>query len=268
MFYIEWVDKMLEMIKNVHDSFWTSSVYFIIYIVCMLILILRKKQFHKGNTILVGYSLLILFAIIYNPIFAKISLKFFFNGNEEYVRIFQILPVWYTIAYVFSTELSRIKGLFKYVLLGILVLFLTIFGKTVYQQEWYLKADNIYKINEDALEVSNIILDDMQGKQSIAMVQGKENQYIRGGSFFYGIRQYTADLILIDDFPTKELYDTWSIQEKEEYLNNNREYLKREKRTCEYQYIIIEENQLMIRDMENCGYSVLGKSGKYIVMKV
>lgn len=259
---------MLEVIRNTHELFWSSTFYLLLYIICMLVLIIWKKQMKSGNAILVGYSLLLIVGVIYNPIFAKLSLKLFFYGTGEYARLFQILPLWYTIAYVLTAVISQMKTKMQYLALILVISVLAITGKTVFQQQWYLPADNIYKINQNALEISDIILEDMNGKQSVAMIQGKEDQYIQGGSFFYGIRQYTSDLILIDEFPEADLYNSWDKDEQLEFLNNNRIYLKTQQRSHESQYVIVKDTEPMIQDMQECGYSILGRSGEYIVMKV
>lgn len=259
---------MIEFMKNVHEMFWTSPFYLILYVVCFFILILYRKKMQSGYRMLIWYSIIVIVGIIYNPIFVKLSLILFFHGADEYVRIFQLLPMWYTIAYVMTIMITKFKKKMQYMLLVVLIVCLSVFGKTVFQNGWYIQPQNIYKINNNALEIANLILADSDDQSTIVYIQGIETQFIVGGSLVYGIRQYASSIAITQGFATLDDYNSWTSDAQENYIINEKNTLVNEQYPCHSRYVILQDDESMIQAMEKNGFTKLGISDNYVVMKL
>ena len=62
-----------------------------------------------------------------------------------------------------------------------------------YGSNMYIKADNIYKIDDQALTISQSILEHSENRKVRAILPNNEN-------IVYGIRQYTGDIVVAGVF--------------------------------------------------------------------
>ena len=100
------------------------------------------------------YSILVLLLVIYNPLVAPLGLRFFAEDRWAYMRIFYLLPLMPVIAYAVTdyyadtidiTEKKERKIKFLCVICVIIMLCGAAYGSNM-----YIKADNIYKIDDQA----------------------------------------------------------------------------------------------------------------------
>lgn len=251
---------MNDSIGTLHNTFWNHSAYLIIYLICMIILFVCRRKMKRGFNVLGWYSVFMIVVVIYNPIFMKLAYKLFFRGIAEYVRIFIILPVWLTIAYVMTELVGNIqKKSLKMLGVGICIAILMIGGVPFSKNNMYINAENKYKVSQDALEIGEMILKDSSG-QAVVLIQAPLNYDQDRSSWYFGIRQYTTDIIFPGRFATDDEYQADNFPKMSVYLSK----LKKEN---DFQYIICQNNSKMIEDVLACGYLVLGESGNHIVLK-
>ncbi|MDD6157402.1 MAG: hypothetical protein PUB52_10350 [Lachnospiraceae bacterium] len=139
------------------------------------------------------YATLIFFLVICNPAVAKIGLRFFGEDRWAYMRIFYLLPLMTIIAYAITewyTEHVQFNSSVKKKTAYILVIIVTVvLCGEVYPSSMYKKAENIYKIDQDALEMSDFILEDSSGEEIYVLLPEVED-------IVYGVRQYTGKIIV------------------------------------------------------------------------
>ena len=190
------------------------------------------------------YSSILLGLIIYNPIFEIVASKIFFGGALEYVRVFFLLPMYATIAYTITELVGKVNGKRKKVIivfLSIAVLMIT--GQTYAQSGNYKKPQNLYKIEDESVKVSDIILNDT--KDTVGVLVDTDGQTVydnwasRDNGLIEGMRQYTAKIQLLDRFLSEEEYQSGSV--------NLEEYLL-EVEDLDYKYIICKKGRTVIEE--------------------
>lgn len=252
---------MIENIRILHETFWGTSIYWIIYLVCLVLLFGFRKKMKRGYQILGWYSIMVCCGIIYNPIFMKVAYKLFFRGIAEYIRIFMILPVWIVIAYVMTEciQYSK-KKLVRFASLIVCILVLILSGVPFSKTGMYVEAENPYKIDQEALEIANILLEDSGGEARI-LIQTTADSYRDRATWYHGMRQYSSDIIFVGRFLTDEEYAASDMQSMRDYINEL-------KKDYEFQYVICENGTLGLDGLLEYGGEILVEIEGHVVLKL
>lgn len=253
----------MQILRDSHILFWSNNGYFIIYILCLGFIIWEKKDNRRAYDSLFLYSSILLGLIIYNPIFEIVAFKIFFRSALEYVRVFFLLPMYATMAYTITELVGKVNGKRKKVIivfLSIAVLMIT--GQTYAQSGNYKKPQNLYKIEDESVKVSDIILNDT--KDTVGVLVDTDGQTVydnwasRDNGLIEGMRQYTAKIQLLDRFLSEEEYQSGSV--------NLEEYLL-EVEDLDYKYIICKKGRTVIEELKNYDFEEIGNASKYAVLK-
>ena len=129
----------------------------------------------RGRRLLLLYSVMCLILFVYNPVFVNLAEHYLLHGDRVVVRVFQLLPIMLTEAYVFATITATIAEKSKILALGFTVAIaslLLFFGVTPWNREkvgygagMYVLPENAYKIQQEHIDICDAILNDMDGNK-------------------------------------------------------------------------------------------------------
>ncbi len=196
----------LTLIKTIHDLFWQDPFYVELYAVCLLSLVLFWKKMTKGRKFFLLYSVFCLVLFIYNPVFVYLVDKYLLHIDRVTARIFQLLPLLFTEAYVFASLVMTTAKRSKILSVGLtaaITALLLLFGITPWNRErlgfgvgMYLPAENLYKIPQEHIDICDEILEDMDGKRAVLAMYEMHGINDLGGTLNYSIRMYTSRIQL------------------------------------------------------------------------
>jgi hypothetical protein len=127
--------------------------------------------------------------------------------------------------------------------IAVLVITVIISGKT-YDKSMYIKPDNIYKINQEALEISEIIDKDSE-RMRVGVLLPNSQEIV------YGIRQYTGTVVVAGFSDT--IHNKSTLQEMETQ--------------CDFQYVVLNTDDKTDILLQSFQYEDIGKTESYTVYK-
>ena len=203
----------MDVIEFLNVTFFKDSSYFVLLVlsICFIFLNKNKTENMRGKRMAL-YAVLVMLLIIWNPIVAPIGLLFFGEDIYAYMRIFYLIPLmsilayagteWYT-SHVVENERKGRKTIFA----GIIAITVILSGRT-FNETMYRDVTNIYKIDQDAYEISNLIMSDCGNtKVRVCIPQNEE--------ILYGIRQYEGNIIIAGDSQQISSWDQLYLMSKE-----------------------------------------------------
>ncbi len=216
----------LTMIKTINELFWNDPFYVELYALCLFSLLLFWRQMKSGRRLFLLYSVLCLILFVYNPIFINLAEKYLLHGERVVVRVFQLLPIMIIEAYVFATLTAISYKKSKELAFGVTVAIaslLLLFGVTPWNREkvgygagMYFWAENAYKIPQEHIDISQAILDDMDGERAVLAMYEIRWKNDTGGTLNYSIRMYTSR-IQLDEVMDLESYAALTDEERVSY---------------------------------------------------
>lgn len=196
----------LNLVKSINELFWHEPFYAALYAFCLLSLLLFWKQMKRGRRFFLIYSVMCLVIFIYNPVFVNLITRYFLNYDRVTVRLFELLPVLITEAYVLTSlttvAYKKNKTLAVALTVAITCLFL-FFGVTPWNREkvgygagMYVLPENVYKIPQEHLDICDCIMDDMDGNRAVLSMYEIRGINDFKGTLNYSIRMYTSRIQL------------------------------------------------------------------------
>lgn len=260
----------LGLIRQLHPFFWKNNVYFGIYLACLLILFLARKKegFRSIYRAVFWYSIVTMIVVCYNPIFTRLTFeRLFWYDMSTYVRVFLILPIFFTVAYVAAGLIGRLPRIAGDLVLCALVVVIVLFGETPAKHEMYRTAENPFKINSEAVQISDMIDAELEdGERCYGILPRRYNEIYGTDLVFQGIRQYDSNIIIDMTFPvmiTEEEIASGELREKIEALEEEYRTLQDEERDV---YFICLNEEPVLSAMETYGYRRVGSTNTFTVM--
>ena len=253
---------------------WIYAGWAVMYVISLFLLFKNRNNWDikiKKVITLIGLSILLFFC----PLTVKIILGNILPGPWEYERLTWIFFVAPVISYTFMKVIDglrrrqRIKGIVAFVVLCFIL------GASPLFTRAYKETENINKVPDYALEISDAIAEDcgcydgeLYGVRQVAkddkgyrikpkvLIQFDENYNSDiGDEMKYGIRQYASALILSEIVIPKLDYDSSSFKiSKFVNLNN-------------YEYFVCTNNPYLRKQVENYGFKPLKEIGDYVIYK-
>lgn len=225
--------------------------WYFYFLVAAVIYIFARRHARKQAGFL-AWSAVALLLLIFNPI-VVIVLEKMLEGNV-YWRVFWMLPVLPLTAYVITDAVWERKERFMRIFACLMFAgIVAAGGRWIYTSENYARAENAYKIPDQAAGVCNLILQD--GARGRAIVHPDLITYIRQYSadvtMLYGRRGYSSNLTNVMEALRQETIDT-------EYLDAVAEYY-------DCPYIVAKADAKFERVPEELGWGLLGDTGAYCV---
>lgn len=264
-FSYEW-----NLIRQLHPFYWKNNLYFGIYLACLLILFLLRKRegWKRGYRAVFWYSIVAMIAVCYNPVFTRLTFKrLFWYDMSTYVRVYLILPVFFTVAYVVTgllTRLPRVAGDLVFCALTVLII---ASGETPAKHEMYRAAENPFKINTEAVVLSNLIDGELlEGERCYASIPAQYDETYGTGLVWQGIRQYDSNIIIDTNFPimvTEEEIASGEFEENVVAVVQELKALSEEDRRV---FLICLKEEPVLKALRTYGYRSIGESDTFTVM--
>lgn len=144
-----------DFFKNVFINYWGGMAFFAVYIVAV-IYILKTEQ--EGKKYILGYMPIVALLTVFNPLIAgKIVEKL--GLASRYYRFYWILPIALTLSIVLIEMICKSKKVTDKLMIAFLAILLINLAGVKFQHEHDDRRDNVYKVSDEVIEVSNIIHD-------------------------------------------------------------------------------------------------------------
>uniref|UniRef100_UPI003FEE0EA3 hypothetical protein n=1 Tax=Roseburia sp. TaxID=2049040 RepID=UPI003FEE0EA3 len=238
----------MELISFINETFWGTSGYVVLFAISIFFILFSRDMESRGRFMAI-YSVLVFVCVICNPLLGLIATeKFMSDDAYAYLRIFYVLPLMSVIAYAitefYTRSVKQEDGTKKKAFMAVILAVTVMIAGQLYGSSMYVKAENLYKISQDAIEISDIIENDCGGETARALVPRDEN-------ISYGIRQYTGNIIIpgySDEITNRKTLETFEEQK-------------------DFTYIVAEKNETTEKLLERYGYVRTGETSGYAVYK-
>lgn len=217
------------------QGYYNNGIILYIYVVSFAtIMLLGGRHLRKC----IGWPTLVIMIVVFNPVFYRyVWLKCF---NYGYWRVFWLFPVGFVISAAAIVWLEKIKQRKKQAvfLLAALVI-LGCNGKNMFSKQlFYSDTKNIYKLPQEAIDVSDALLE-----------LDTEPRVVMCSQLYSYIRQYSTDIKMMYGRNIDGYIDGWTGITAEMALNLQqlekadwgrvRELMKQE----QYNYIVVPQNE-------------------------
>lgn len=237
----------MEIVDFLNENFWKDSDYFLLAVLSVILILVNKKGDKRGKRMAV-YSVLVFLVVICNPIVARMGLIFFGEDKYAYMRIFYLIPLMSLIAYAgtefYINNVKRDDGRKKKLLFAVIICITIVAGGSFYDSSMYRGVTNIYKIDQNALEICDMINADCDNEAVDICAPSVDDIH-------YGIRQYAGNIAIVGD--SDELNSVVAL------ASILYEY--------EIDYLVMGRESGLLDNILQGGFEQLGESGEYIVFK-
>lgn len=246
------------------------GAYFVLFILGLIYILLRGSDREKNIFLPPCIFLLV---TVYNPI-APVVLDHFFDVNSEYYRFFWIAPVLVLVPYLFTKLLiSGGDKKDRLIICALTVLILLASGRTIYKDgiKW---ADNIYKMPDELIEISELIHADSDKEYTKAFLEYEYNMQMR---------QYDPKMLLTIDreeyldatsksYTDEQLADETHPQYKllaamVRYQEVSAEDFVNALEATHTEYLVISKNHLLMPFVKSLGLKEIADTKSHIIFK-
>lgn len=152
---------MAEIVNNCvvkFEQYYGESAYLTLYLVSFVLLLVVDKN-KTNKKVFIGQALIV--SIIYwCPITAYIIANYCIE-LDTYWRMFWLLPSTIMMAYAFVKIIQRKEALSQRILMVItLCIVIMMSGTCIYNETNFQKANNLYKISQEAVAICDLIKED------------------------------------------------------------------------------------------------------------
>lgn len=252
----------IDMMKYIYELFSQGSI-----VVPIGIILLVALAVFSHNVLIKKYVVfpsIIILVFINNPLSIKWIVESGIMILERFVRVYWLIPFAFIFAYVFSLITTRKKNqIIRVATAVILVLIISFMGKYMFTEDAFMPMANLYKIPQEAIEVCEIIEEDVSKK-------GNDISQIRTvvpPSLESYIRQYDANIKLL--YGRKENVEGANYI-KELMVENELKVAELTRGCLEYKcsYVVVEKAIPKVGDFESGGYRILTETEHYSIYKV
>ena len=174
-----------------------QGIYMLLFLAALLYLWITEKEKSK-RTVLV-YLTTALGVLFVCPVFGWFAMHFFMTDIVIYYRVFWYLPVAVTVCYASVKLIMSMKTTMRKLIVGLaIVLAVCINGKFVYKQTFHIKAQNLFHIPQNAIDVAQIVQMDHYWPRAVFPAE-----------LLSFIRQYTAEIYM--PYGRNMVEDQWNF---------------------------------------------------------
>lgn len=199
-------EKGIWYLKECFAYYTGSCAYFMLYAAALVYVCIAGSR--REKEIFIPCSVFLLFTV-YNPV-APVILDRFFDVNSEYYRFFWIAPVIVLVPYLSAKLITGGRNTSQRVVTAILIIAIfAVSGKYVYADgiKW---AQNIYKMPQEMIEVSELIHNDSEAEYPKAFLEYEYNMQMRQydpkmlltidrEDYLYAVSNVYTDEMLMDE---------------------------------------------------------------------
>lgn len=242
-------------LKETHWIGWETGGAFAFFLICLLVLVYYRKK----ETAVYGFFFPFVPAamlVVYCPLFAD-RVRSAFDSGAVYIRLhwlFFMIPLS-------AAALAVLIGSGQWKTWRLIPLLLLLLLLHPHDWDYFLPAENAYKIPDAAIEVSDLILEDCGETPVRVMIQWHENAspYFNddtsvSSEFYYGIRMYASNLILSFCTVTEEMWNAEGF-DLAAYIPPN------------YDYVVCRDEQVLKDGCAALGYELMDAADGYAVFR-
>lgn len=150
---MDFVELNQDFFETVYTNYWGEITFFGIYLFCVIYII---KSEHDIKKYVLGYMPLVALVTVFNPILVgKIVEKL--GLTSRYYRFYWILPVTLTLSIVVVEIVCKAQKKRDKLFIVFIVIILINTAGVKFQYEHDDARDNVYKVSDDVIEISNIV---------------------------------------------------------------------------------------------------------------
>lgn len=247
-----------QVITEAYDRYSADGIMQVLVIASVVMLLIKEKNSEIRHLV---YYIIATVAILCMPLTAYILNKYFIQN--VYFRTFWLVPSALIIAcaLIKGTEHAR-RGKGNSVL-AVFVIIIVIGGKLVYTNENFVKAENRYKIPNEAIEISDIVT-----------AEGDDVNIAVPEDMVSYIRQYNPKIELLYG---RNLGKDKQKGRKYKMLLQLNEELTKPKWLCKHMkenqvdFIVINKqvpSDESLKLMQECGYKSYSETESYFILKL
>ncbi|MCR5093749.1 MAG: hypothetical protein K6B72_07240 [Lachnospiraceae bacterium] len=244
-----------------------GSLLVILYIAALILLFFKERR--KPVRIVLLYLPVLILFLFFFPLFRKLYVRVTSSGDTQY-RMLWLVPMGMTVAFA-GCRLSyllpmrgarlNLKRAFDRVLLpAVIGLVIILCGTLVYRNGFMKRAENVYHIPQEAIEVCEQITRDLpEEERIIAAVPADMVHYVR---------QYDTDIILAygRDIIAYGYYN--EVHEKMEKADPvNMEELSEALRESQTTVLVLRRDKAVDREPGDCGWKLDGETEHYLIYR-
>ncbi len=261
-------------VTNLH--FAENYVYLLLFVICFVILIVKRKDLTRGYLLLGIFTsivLIILFILPTQMLFNMIPA----SDDSVFARLWLLCPVWLVIAYVAAASIPKMENkVYKTVVSIVLVLVIVFFGNTIQSLNMLNNPQTPYKIRAASVDIANEVLRLNNGKPtSIFLIvpdYADGENYINGGTINMGIQQYTGDIQLTPFKCSDDLWNSYCLsditptdREAEEWLGA---FVSERYAATGAEFYASPTNEIVDKRLEDLGYECISTVSGYSIYKM
>ena len=163
----------MSFVLNTFRGYMGSGLVTGLFLMALVYLFLCEKR--KARRILFVYTPIILFLLIFNPLFARIYERLL--ESETYFRLFWLLPYLLVLPYTAVLIAEQVKGWKSALVVVLAVGLIAVSGKPVYSNPLYSRADNIYHVPDCVVDICDAI--EVPGREVMALFPEELVLYVR-----------------------------------------------------------------------------------------
>lgn len=239
----------MDFVFETFRGYMGSSLVIGLFLLALTYLFLCENR--KTRRILFVYTPIILFLLIFNPLFARIFELFL--GSETYFRLFWLLPYLLVLPYTVVLIAEQMKGWKPVLVAALTVALIAVSGKAVYSNPLYSRAENIYHVPGCVVDICDAI--EVPGREVMALFPEELILYVRQYSpvvcMPYGREIYMGEFNDMIDVMEREKIDL------DELLPLTRE--------SDCHYIVLRRDKEIVGD--KAGLQLFYETEEYLVFR-
>lgn len=242
----------MQTIMEIFKSYGGTGFFTILFLLSLIYLGYAEED-KRVKTILV-YIPAIIFLLFFIPLF---YLLYNTLDNGTYYRILWLIPMTVIIAY------AGCKAIGHHTRLGVIVgcIVLIISGTYVYNSQYISKAENLYHLPQETVDICEMIMPE-EGEERVWALFPVEQVHF--------VRQYTTTIQM--PFGRENLVETWYYEHHPLYTLLQQEVIPVDELSelsienyCNY--IILLKTMEVEGDLEEYGIELIGETENYLVYR-
>ena len=273
-------EEMNTLISNTELYFAHNYVYLGVFILALIFLIWKRKEYKAAFGLLGVYTILQLVLIIYNPLLMPLCNKipgFDVEGSKVFARFWLLVPVWIIIACVLAAVISGVKNkIVKYVAAIAVAALLIYTGDSVRSLDMFNDTSSVYKVRPEAIAIANELLEITGGEPTSLYLFQPEyevaDNFVDGGTIHYGILQYTGNIRVVPHPYSQAEWDGCLTSEYcEEQGVSSQSFIHSSFMIGDYyecDYAAVPDDERINYKIDNLGYELVGQAAGYNIYRI
>lgn len=243
-----------QVITEAYDRYSADGIMQVLVIASVVILLINEKKPYVKHMVYYTIALVILICI---PPIAYVLNKYFIQ--DVYFRVFWLVPGTLLTVYAVVKAYEHANRRRGNAILVTFVAILMLGGKLVYTNENFVKAENRYKIPNEAIEICEIVT-----------TEGEDVKIVVPEDIVSYIRQYNAGIELMYG---RNLGKDVQKGGKYKFLNQlnygikNIKWMSKYAKLYEVDYIVFPKSINESADIENYSYKFIAETESYCIFK-